>query len=185
MLARGKLDPESSTLSKDMQREAGVHGGWPCRVSFSQGVTHRQEEHWALAAALSGCLALPPHSRCHLPGILRAPSGDQLHLLATRATGQGACASVPPESVSGPGGWVLLRLPCTAQQAKSRYSGSKTLNAQPFQQFQWPKAFPQACPTRQSLKLQSGPSFGQPQGQALTGLDLNNLNNILGPLSPH
>lgn len=184
-MARGKPDPEPSTLSKDTQREVDVHGGWPCRAGSGQGVTHRQEEHWALAAALSGCLALPPHSRSHLPGTLRAPSGDQLHPLATRATGQGACASVPPESVPVPGGCVPSRLPCAAQQAQSRYSGSKTLNAQPFQQFQWPKAFPQACPPRQSLELQICSSFGQPQGQALLGLDLNNLNNILGPLRLH
>jgi len=82
-----------------------------------------------------------------------------------------AAVRVPPEIVPDPGGEVPSRLPFTALQVKSRFSGSKTLASNPFQQFQRPKACLQSGPSQQSLKLQNCPSLRQPYD-----LDLNNLN---------
>lgn len=129
-----------------------MHGRWPCRTSSSQGLTERQEELWAQDTAP---VCLPhPSTTFQFPstwGPQGPPSSRHgLHILATTATGQEACAvvRVPSESVPDAGGWVPSRLPCAAQQAKFRFSGSKTLGSNPFQQFQQLMVFPQACPSR-------------------------------------
>ena len=53
-----------------------------------------------------------------------------------------------------------------------RFSGSKTLASNPFQQFQKARASLQACPSRQRLKFQRCHSLSQPYD-----LDLNILNS--------
>lgn len=94
--ARDKPDPGPSTLSKDMQREVGVHGGWSCRASSSQGVTHPQGRTLGPACSpvwllhLSTTFSLPPPRNPQGPLWRPAPpSGHQ----GNRARGLCFCSS--------------------------------------------------------------------------------------------
>lgn len=115
--------------------------------SSSQGATDRQEEHWAQAAALSACLTLQLYSSSHPPRILRALPEDQLHTLATRVTGQRACAAVSPSThMPDPGGCAPSGPRGAASQAKTRFSGSKALGSlRPLSAIPVAQGLRQAC----------------------------------------
>lgn len=87
-LAEGKQDPEPTSLSKDMQREGGVHEAGPAEPAL---VRVRQATRKNTGPGLQPCLPASPFSS-HLRRILRALPGDRLHILATGATGKRACA---------------------------------------------------------------------------------------------
>lgn len=126
-LGRGQTGPRANLAKEGRAEGERCARGRPCRASSSQGATDHQKEHWAQAAALSACLTLQLCSCSHLPRILRALPGDQLHTLPTRATGKRACAVVSPSAnMPDPGGWAPSG---AAPQAKARFSGSKALGS--------------------------------------------------------
>lgn len=151
-------------------------GRWPLQSQLEQGVIDRQEDtapghsHWLTASPFT---MFPTR-----PGLSQPSSGYQLHTLATRATGKGVYSvyeSLPETCVIL--GAAFLQGYLQQPSRPIHVPWLQDPGSNPFQQFQRPKASPQACPASWSLKSQNCPAFSQSQGQAQArkGSDLNSL----------
>lgn len=128
--------------------------GGPRRANSGQGVRDPRTR----APSLRPCLTYLTLTSfpSHLPGILQ---GSPPHSSHQRPRQGDMCCRQSVWTMFLPGH------PCAAQEAKSRFSGSKTLGSNRLQQFQQPKASPPACPSRASSCETALPSASHGPGQ--------------------